>query len=370
MMAFRSPTEIYFATRQGRIHQFDGVTLKKEATPTDTASITALLATDTEVFAGQNGLAWRRVATGWEPIRGITARDNEPFTALARISTGVYASQSTPGNITGGGWAGFGASSLVPPSWKSKVSPRIWKPSPSPGPVPSSVSPSRISWSRGMLPLNRRGWSASIHHQLAGLGLYGGLDPEPVGADVPPNDRGAPRPRTPAFRQRLDVDQRDPPGSRRILAALPGPLQPWHRTWAGPDPSDLSTGIPPGTLAVRRPAACSLGGRNCRGHAERLGCHAFQRDHPRTGSRHRLVPSGRAVDIGRTGADLGTYLGPAHSTQLEVRGGGDVGRRSGSRSEHRLGNDGRCGFDAGRPAKRDAGDHSGARLRRGPRPRH
>ncbi len=52
---------------------------------------------------GQHGLAWRRGAAGWEILRGITPRENESFTAIARNSTGIFASQSTPGNFTGGG---------------------------------------------------------------------------------------------------------------------------------------------------------------------------------------------------------------------------------------------------------------------------
>ncbi|MBL9138448.1 MAG: hypothetical protein JNK85_21445 [Verrucomicrobiales bacterium] len=103
-MAARSSTEIYLATRQGRLHRFDGSTVRKETTPDGPAVITALLATETEIYAvGQNGLAWRRTTSSWERVRGITPRDQEPFTALAQGAAGVFACQSTPGNITGGG---------------------------------------------------------------------------------------------------------------------------------------------------------------------------------------------------------------------------------------------------------------------------
>lgn len=104
LMAARSPTEIYFATRLGRIHRFDGKSLLRETAPSETASLTALLATDAEVYAvGHNGVAWRRGAAGWERIQGVTPRDGEPFTSLARCAAGVYASQSTAANFTGGG---------------------------------------------------------------------------------------------------------------------------------------------------------------------------------------------------------------------------------------------------------------------------
>lgn len=103
-MAVRTDLEIYLGTRQGRIYRYDGTTARLETTPSPTARIVALTATPTEVYAvGEKGLAWRRVGSTWQRLSGIEAREAEPFTAMTAGAEGVFACQSTPGNITGGG---------------------------------------------------------------------------------------------------------------------------------------------------------------------------------------------------------------------------------------------------------------------------
>lgn len=110
----RADNEVYVGARNGRILRFDGTSWKSETTPATTA-VVGIAGTATDTYAvGENGAAWRRVGTAWQPLAGVAARAEEHFGPIAVGADGVYAAQRTPGNFTGGGlgrvWRFQGAS--------------------------------------------------------------------------------------------------------------------------------------------------------------------------------------------------------------------------------------------------------------------
>lgn len=99
----RTDADIFAATRNGKVLHYNGSTWTTETTP-GTDAIMAIGGNDTSTYAvGENGLAWRRSGSAWQPLTGVKPAAGEHFSALALGSDGVYAAQQTPSQYIGGG---------------------------------------------------------------------------------------------------------------------------------------------------------------------------------------------------------------------------------------------------------------------------